>query len=393
MKSSIRNVGILGDGQLSRMLCEAVIKLKLTPSILTNNLLSSAANVCSEHFSSLNEFINHNDLITIENEFLSNEMIHALEINETKLEPKLSAINLLQDKLKQKFLLEKLNIPTSKYLIYNNQNDPITWTNEILDNWNSKAVLKWSRYGYDGKGTFIIQNQFNEAALKAFFKQSSQNGSTIYAEKFIEYQCETAMIGIRSTAGEFKNYPLVLSRQKNGICFEVQGPLIALKNLNPQIELQAETILKKIADEVTLTGAFGVEFFLTKENTLVVNEIAPRVHNTGHYTLTASKTSQFENHIRAISGMPLGDTSTKSFFLMRNLLGPEGFKANISKLPIDLKDQNAEYYWYEKNLVTPNRKCGHINMVYDYKNSDSHNEAIERMNQYEKIWKNALKNN
>jgi 5-(carboxyamino)imidazole ribonucleotide synthase len=222
-------------------------------------------------------------------------------------------------------------------------------------------VFKWARLGYDGKGVFLVQpGDTRSGALESFFREAANRGVPIFCEERVEFKRELAMVAALSTQGEFKHWPLVVSDQSGGICRKVLGPATAL-GISQAAETYAREACEKLARAVGLVGVFAVEFFETATGELSVNEIAPRVHNTGHYTQDASRTSQFENHWRAVLGLPLGETTTSAGFVMINLIGPPGPARLVSRETIAKPGAEGVLHWYKKKEIRTGRKMGHLN--------------------------------
>ena len=166
--------------------------------------------------------------------------------------------------------------------------------------------------------------------IMEFCGHAIDRGLSLFAESLVPFKQELAIIGCRSITGEFMSYPLVLSEQRNGICWDVTGPATAL-GVDPSLAAQAAVFARAVAEAAQIVGCFALEFFETADGKLWVNEMAPRVHNSGHYTQDACATSQFENHWRAVLGLPLGAADARPAFVMGNLLGPEGLELPAAK--------------------------------------------------------------
>jgi 5-(carboxyamino)imidazole ribonucleotide synthase len=233
-----------------------------------------------------------------------------------------------------------------------------------MDELRGDCVFKWSKYGYDGKGTLIVsKDQQSASALEIteFCDRALERGAGVYAEKKMNFKRELAVIGVQSVLGEFISYPLVVSEQQGGICKTIRGPASSL-GVDPRFESFADRYARKLAQSGEIFGCFAIEMFETDQGELFVNELAPRVHNSGHYTQDAGRTSQFENHWRALLGLPLGDTRCAPAFVMRNLLGPAGIlSAPADVLPVPPREVRA--HWYGKTAVKAGRKMGHLNAV------------------------------
>lgn len=372
-------VGILGGGQLARMLAEAARPLGLTPIVYTQEKTCPAGEIGVEIVSDLSAFVSRSKIITFENEFVDCEPLHQ---GEDLFFPSVAAIETLQDKFKQKQLLKKIGVPHSPFKIFSKQAD---LANQIL---SAKlqigdVVLKWSRMGYDGKGVCLDVAKAQEFCADAWSK-----GREVFGEKKIDFVRELAVIGCVSKTGEGFAYPLVITEQKNGICRRVMGPATSL-GVSPTLQAQAEDAVMKIAQGTGITGCFGIEFFETRDGELLVNEIAPRVHNTGHYTQNAMPASQFENHWRAILGMPLCKPRNNSkngatFYAMLNLLGSE----DSEKTTVPKPGPRTHIHWYGKRETRIGRKMGHLNGTAG--NREEFQLLLDELDQIEKTWSQNL---
>ena len=229
-----------------------------------------------------------------------------------------------------------------------------------------KVVLKWTRQGYDGKGTFLFHSKRDLSRAIAFCKKGlAEKSAQVYAEAWIPFRRELALV---SCANEQEQvfYPLVVTEQENGMCRRVSGPATQC-GVSPQLEKQAQRMASQMAQELGILGAFAVEFFETRAGRLLVNEIAPRVHNSGHFSMNACPTSQFENHLRGVLGMPLGDTQANAGFAMLNLITPVGSR----RTAIPEASHEVHLHWYGKREFIPGRKLGHLNAVASGKSSIS----------------------
>jgi 5-(carboxyamino)imidazole ribonucleotide synthase len=395
-------VGILGGGQLARMLAESALRLGLKPIVYTDDINGPASEICVETVKGkihdsilLKKFVDRMPFIVFENEFVDCNALRASTSNpDGKFFPNLRAIEILQDKLEQKKLLKKVGIATSPFVELKTSANASQEVQSALQLLSTDIVLKWSRQGYDGKGVKVVhEGKADELAAAIPFVESAwSRGIPVYAEKKVDFIRELAIIGCVSVRGDSVSYPLVISEQENGICKEVVGPAIHL-GVNPKFQDQAREAARKIAEEVGLVGSFGIEFFESRSGELLVNEIAPRVHNTGHYTQNAFPVSQFENHWRAILGLPLFDpfknlSASAPFFAMLNLLGPAGVSCEASQATLPVAGPHSQLHWYGKKDIRPGRKLGHINGTAD--SAESLSELLKELKSCEKQWIEAL---
>ncbi len=239
------------------------------------------------------------------------------------------------------------------------QIDLICWAN-ISDSWQFPLVLKSRRHGYDGQGTFIIKDV---DALQQTLTSFAGKKTSFLVEEFVPFVKELAIIAARSPRGEIVTYPVVETQQKNQVCHRVIAPADISLELTAQIEEMAH----KLLNSLQAVGIFGIELFLLGDRQVLVNEIAPRTHNSGHFTLDACEVSQFEQHLRAVCDLPLVNTALRApAAVMVNLLGYENAendylvkRQQLAALP------NAYVYWYDKKISRPGRKLGHVTVLLD----------------------------
>jgi 5-(carboxyamino)imidazole ribonucleotide synthase len=382
-----KRVGILGGGQLGLMLAEAALKLDLIPVVFCSKNNEPAVSVAKEvviadpkDIDSIKQFCDSVDIIAAESEFFPFPDLLG-EKNPTKILPKLSTLKILSDKLQQKILWQHNYLPTAPFEKLDHETELKNWLGSLESKFPDGFVIKTAKNGYDGKGVFVC-NKYSQA-LQNFCEEALKKGGDLYCEKKINFRQELAIIGCRSISGEFASYPLVKSEQRNGVCYLVQGPATSLGALKV-LETKAQKLAKKIAEVTEIVGAFGIEFFEDTCGELLINEIAPRVHNSGHYSQNASITSQFENHWRALLGLPLGSTESKGFFAMLNLLGPSGVSCNESFSKRPIAPSGTTLHWYGKTEIKPGRKLGHINGVVD--NKEKLSELLSQLKRCEANW-------
>ncbi len=354
-------IGILGGGQLAKMSALAAYRLGFRINILEKEKDSPAGQIASNEFIGwindkkvLKKFIENCDVITLENEFIDSEYLKWIEHQDKKVFPSSKTISLIQDKLIQKETFRKANLPVPNFVEVNS-NSTYYNLSSILGN---EFILKSRKLGYDGYGNAFINNEVDfSSAIKKLRKRHSE----IMAEEFVDFQKELAIMVVR-TRKEIRTYPVVETIQKDHICHIVIAPA--------QIESYLIEDTKEIAIEAVKSikgfGIFGIEFFLTRDNKILINEIAPRPHNSGHYTIDACITSQFENHIRSVLNLPLGSTQmVYPYAVMINLLGKRNQfnkKINLSNV---LKVDDAHLHIYGKKESRIGRKMGHITICGD----------------------------
>ncbi len=365
-------VGIFGAGQLSRMLAQAAQKLGVKVEVLATKDEEPASFIAPTRVLDLKDasavysFVKDKSHLLFENEFLDCAFLREATAEKAKdFYPSLQSLESLQDKLHQKRIFMEAGLPTASFGVLEEGKDIKSFLDESFQTYPKGFVLKWSRLGYDGKGVMILplRSKILWAEAEAFIREGQRRGAQIYIENKVPFSHELAKIFIYSTSGDFQAYPLVQSTQKFGLCFEVQGPAISL-GVDPQLEALAHNYGKILAEKFKIYGAFALEFFLEKKTQrLLINELAPRVHNSGHYSQDAATCSQFENHLRAVLGLPLGSTDCAAYFSMLNIIGPPDFQPRQNGIHFRPPStaQNIKIHWYQKKEIRPLRKLGHIN--------------------------------
>jgi 5-(carboxyamino)imidazole ribonucleotide synthase len=340
-------IGILGGGQLARMLILSAHPLGLEVSVFAAQNTDSAAQVCGrthlgsmEDRADLRRFLSGLDAVTFESEFVDTGKMERCVPQSLYVFPSLEVIEGIQDRLPQKRLLDRYGIPTAPWLEVGGKKDLL----EAEKRFPQGFVLKQRRFGYDGYGTFVYKD--GKSDPKVLLR--SNNG--FIAEAFVPFKRELAISFVRSRSGEFAALPLVESVQQDARCFSVCGPVThkGLKVLRQQF--------KKLMDELNYVGILAVEMF-DSGGALLVNELAPRVHNSAHYSIDGLTCSQFEYHWRAGLDLPLPKVQLRQpGFAMVNLLG-EGGQVELSYKPL------GHLHWYGKSENRPGRKLGHINTL------------------------------
>lgn len=351
-------IGILGGGQLARMAAYQTYKLGFDIAILEKVKNSPAGQLTHNEFVGwvdnkdiLRKFAKCSDIITLENEFIDYSYLEYLEKLGKKVLPSSKTISLIQDKLIQKKTLKRNKIPVPDFI---NVKDINSYT-KIADKLGKKFILKSRKMGYDGYGNETVSN---EKEFKEAYLELTKRHSELMAEEFIDFSMELAIMVVRSNK-EVKTYPVVQTIQKNHICHTVIAPAEISKNLERKVNDIAVSCVKAIKG----FGIFGIELFLTKDKVLV-NEMAPRTHNSGHYTIEACVTSQFENHIRAILNLPLGSTEmVNPNAVMINLLGKKAGEGIVENYSTSLSDPEIHLHIYGKEKSRIGRKMGHITIL------------------------------
>jgi 5-(carboxyamino)imidazole ribonucleotide synthase len=348
-------IGIVGGGQLGRMLTLAALPLGFKVIVLNPTPNSPAAQVGAEEIiadfydqAALSSLAEKSDYITIEIEHLDAEILAMLSAQGKLINPSPQTIKLIQDKLLQKQFLEKAGIPVAPFIEITDKKSAKT----AFSKFGSQMLIKARLGAYDGRGNMVILDSSDiDKALELFA------GQKLYAEALVPFTKELAVMVVRSIDSEIAIYPIVETIHQRNICVEVIAPA----QITDKQRTEAELIALKVAELFDGAGAFGIEMFLNDKGEVLVNEIAPRVHNSGHYTIEANRTSQFEQHIRAVAGLPLGDTTmVVPAAVMVNILGERDGPTVLEGLGAVLKTPHVSVHIYGKSPTKIDRKMGHI---------------------------------
>lgn len=368
-------IGIVGGGQLGKMLTLAAKKMGFIVIVTDPTPGSPAGQVADRQLiggykdeKTTHTLAQQSDVITVDAEFVNVEALSEIEKSGKPVHPSPKTISIIKDKLKQKEFLRKNNIPTADFVSTETESD----VEKAIEKFGLPLLLKARHDAYDGKGNFLIRKK---ADIPVGFEKLKDR--SLYVEKFVPFSKELAIMVARSTNGEIKTYPVVETIHIDNVCDTVIAPA----RISFKAKKNATALAKKTMKQLKGAGVFGLEMFLTKGDKVLINEIAPRVHNSGHYTVEATITSQFEQHIRAITGLPLGSTDmvVKSA-VMKNILGTaagNGFPKGLEKL---LKIPGASYHLYNKKETRPGRKMGHITIT-----SSSASDALQKANKARKV--------
>ncbi len=347
-------IGILGGGQLGRMLIQSGIDFNVSFSVLDPDEQAPCKGLADFHVGNLTDydtvmkFGNACDIITIEIENVNTEALKNLAKMGKKVFPQPDVIELIQDKRTQKSFYKERRIPTAEFLLTASKQEVQQHENFL------PAVNKLGREGYDGRGVQILKTK---ADLEKAFDAPG------LLEKLVDYQKEISVIVARSEHGEIATYPaveMVFHPVQNLVEY-----LFAPAQLPGHILQAADEVARKVIKQLNMVGLMAVEMFVTKEDEILVNEVAPRPHNSGHQTIEANTTSQYEQHLRAIIGLPLGETSILMPSAMVNLLGDPNFSgpAKYEGFEDVMKVPGVHVHLYGKKLTKPFRKMGHVTIL------------------------------
>ncbi|MBO3761871.1 5-(carboxyamino)imidazole ribonucleotide synthase [Ciceribacter sp. L1K22] len=341
-------IGIIGGGQLGRMLAMAAARLNFRTVILEPQADCPAAQVANRQIvasytdpSALAELARSCDIITYEFENVPVEAAHKLA-EERPVFPPAKALEVAQDRLTEKQFLNGVGIPTADFRAVNDQDGLVA----ALAEFGGQGVLKTRRMGYDGKGQKVFRA--GDAADGAF---AELGGVPLILESFVPFEREVSVIAARGTDGSIVCFDVAENVHRNGILHTSTVPA----RITPTTEQAARAAADKLLSGLGYVGVIGIEFFVLPDGSLIANEIAPRVHNSGHWTEAACVVSQFEQHIRAVAGLPLGATERHSDCVMTNLIGND-----IADVPAWLSRTNTLVHLYGKTEARPGRKMGHV---------------------------------
>ncbi len=381
----MKRVGVIGGGQLAWMMADAAQKLGIELIVQTPSGGDPAVSIAQEIVFAAVDDANATeilakkcDVITFENEFVNLDALSVLEKQGVCFRPRLNALTPLLDKYHQRCYLRDLGLPVPQFFAVE-ETENLKSQIEYL---GFPVVLKSRRHGYDGQGTFIIKDSATlEAKLSYETITKTANQSLFLLEEFVPFVKELAVIAARSLDGEIVIYPVVETQQEQQVCRRVIAPAEISSDEAAQIQAIAHTLLNSLQ----VVGVFGIELFLSADGKVLVNEIAPRTHNSGHFSLEACETSQFEQQLRAVCGLSLGNPSLQSpGAVMVNLLGYENSDSDYQNQRQQIAEiPQAHIHWYGKTQSRPGRKLGHVTVLLDNQNRE---QAIALAQTIESIW-------
>ena len=357
--SSDFKLGVLGGGQLGRMLLTETQKYDIHTAILDASPEAPCAQICNEFhignlldFDAVYNFGKQVDVLTIEIEHVNIEALHKLEEEGLKIYPQPAVIEIIQHKGKQKDFFVENQIPTSPHKRFSNKT-------ALLDAHQKSPmqfpfVWKSAQFGYDGTGVKVVRTENDLQNLA---------DTDCITEELIPFKNELAVIVARNLNGEIKTYPVVemeFHPEANQVEY-----VICPARIDDTVANKAREIALNVAKSFEFIGLLAVEMFQTEDDTILVNEVAPRTHNSGHYSIEASYTNQFEQHLRTVLNLPLGNTDSKVAGIMVNLVGEEGFTGDVVYENIEkvMQIDGVTPHIYGKKTTKPFRKMGHVTVV------------------------------
>lgn len=357
--SSDFKLGILGGGQLGKMLLNETRKFDIHTCVLDPNDDAPCKIACNEFtkgdlmdYQTVVKFGKNVDVLTIEIENVNVDALETLEKEGIKVFPSSKTLRTIQNKATQKLFYVDNNIPTAEFVRF----AYVSEIEDAIDNGGLELPFVWksARFGYDGNGVKVVKTKDDLKDLK--------DGECI-AEKMIPFKNELAVIVSRNSNGEIKTYPVVemeFHPEANQVEY-----VICPARISTEVALKAQAIALKVSKALNHVGLLAVELFQTQNDEILVNEVAPRPHNSGHHSIESSYTSQFEQHLRCVLNLPLGKTDNKVAGVMVNLVGAEGFEGNVVYENIEqiLKMEGVTPHIYGKKQTRPFRKMGHVTIV------------------------------
>ncbi len=372
MYKALPSIGLLGGGQLGRMLLQAAIDLDIKVSCLDPDAEAPCHELAHffkhgsfQDYDAVYQFGRHFDVISIEIEHVNIEALEQLEKEGKQVFPQPHILRMIQDKRLQKQFFHDHGFPTAPFVLTENQTD-IALHGDFLP-----AFHKLGKGGYDGKGVQRISSLADQP--KGF-------NAPGLLEKAVDFEKELAVIVARNASGEIKAFPaveMVFHPEHNLVDF-----LFSPAAISNEIANKAEKLAIALIDKMGLVGVLAVELFLTADGEILINEVAPRPHNSGHQTIRGNETSQYEQHLRAITGLPLGSTTAKGVSGMLNLLGADGFNglAKYDGLNEALAIPGVYPFLYGKKMTKPFRKMGHVTILGNTKE-----EIVEKSEQVKNL--------
>ncbi|RNJ77088.1 MAG: 5-(carboxyamino)imidazole ribonucleotide synthase [Nitrosopumilus sp. D6] len=352
-----RVLGMIGGGQLGMMIAEAA---KTMPEHISEVVVLDPTAKCPasqvgarqivadfKDKDAIMQLARECDIVTYEIESGDADVLESVS-NMAEINPLPETLRVIQDKLLQKTFLSEHGLPVPEFAGV----DTLADIKKSLQNFGLPAMLKARRDAYDGRGNFAIESEPQAAEAFEYF-----NGRPLLIERHVQFKMEVSVIAARNTAGQIATYPLVENIHEKNILRQTIAPA----RVSDGVTKKAQRIAEETMEIFKGAGVFGIEMFVTKDDGILINEIAPRVHNSGHHTLQSSSTSQFEQHLRAILGLELGSTKLVHNAVMYNILGPDGFEGRY--LPPDIHGSDVYLKMYGKEISKPARKLGHLNIV------------------------------
>lgn len=351
-------VGVVGGGQLARMMIPAAVELGIEIRVLAEAEVSSArlaATAVGDYrdVDTVMAFAKEVDAVTFDHEHVPQDVLHALVDAGISVNPGPGALEFAQDKLRMRQRLSELGAPVPDWAGVSNADE----LQQFIDAHGGAAILKTPRGGYDGRGVRVVRSGSDGADWFGDFDQ-------LLVEELVDFRRELAQLVARRPSGEIRVWPVAETVQRDGVCNEVIAPAPGVTDGTDRLAQVATEIAESIADGLDVTGVLAVELFETTDSRLLVNELAMRPHNSGHWTIDGSCTSQFEQHLRAVLDLPLGDPSPRdAHAVMVNILGGPQHEEITDRFALAMEHvPDAKLHTYGKT-ARPGRKVGHVTVT------------------------------
>lgn len=349
-------IGIIGGGQIGKMIAQEAKRMSLKVVILDPSSDCPASTLCDRLIvadfkdeNKIRDLAKSSDVITYEIELANSKALKSLELNNYPIFPSPHSLYLIQNKFRQKKFLKENNLPVPEFKKINSINDLLL----AAKSFEYPLMLKACEDSYDGRGNYLIKCKEDISIAYNSFQNRE-----MFAEKYVDFKTEISIMVARNKKGQIATFPIAENIHKNNVL----DTTIVPANISPKIKEAAEIIVKNVVTCLNDIGIFGIELFVSNKDEVFINEIAPRPHNSGHYSIEGCSISQFEQHLRTILNFPLSKPELVRPTVMKNILGPPNFSGTyriigLSKL---LSLPSTKIHLYGKRITSPGRKLGHI---------------------------------
>lgn len=374
-----QKIGIIGGGQLGKMMILEAKKMNFYIIILDPTPNCPAHSIADEHIvadfddeQAIRKLADKSDVITYEFEHIGVDVLKKLEEEGYRIYPTVKSLEIIQNKYQQKKVLLSNNIPVPDFISVSSIED----IGNAGEKFAYPMMLKSCTGGYDGKGNSIIKNQ---DMIEHAYQSLGAGSLPLMIERFVPFTKEISILACRGINGEIAVYPVAENDHQDSILIETRVPA----EISDVLKEDAISLAHQVMEVFEGVGIFCIEMFVTEDEELLINEIAPRPHNSGHYTIEGAVTSQFEQHIRAITGLPLGETTLLRPAVMRNILGEgQQGKAIVEGMIEASRESALKFHIYGKEISKPKRKMGHFTVT-----GDSLEEAVKKAEEASKLIK------
>lgn len=368
-------IGIIGGGQLGKMIAQEAKRMFLSITILDPNRNCPASTICDKLIvadfkdeEKIYKLAKNSDIITYEIELGNSKALKNLESKNYPIFPSPHSLHIIQNKFRQKIFFKENNLPVTEFTKISSQDD----LSHAATQFGYPIMLKASEESYDGRGNYLIKSKDDIPIAYSYFQNRD-----IFTEKFVDFKMEISIMVARNKEGQIESFPIAENIHKNNIL----DTTIVPANISSKVQEDAKFIAEKVMNCLNDVGLFGIEMFVSKNDEVFINEIAPRPHNSGHYSIEGCSISQFEQHIRAILNLPLSKPELLRPTVMKNILGPNNFRGNYKFIGLSnlLSIPFTKIHIYGKQLTSPGRKLGHITCTGETLD-EAKNRACEAIN-------------